>query len=314
MRFLKGCLSNKKAVVIIMSLTVKKLPADQHTVHYESDNDGFLSVYPQSTDMYVNVHDNMEIVYVREGELRLFADDISYLLHGGEAIILNSGNIHFGFTSMDVATVYDAILIDWQKLCMMVDDPETNIFRKLIERKLRFATGVLCENNAADLLHEIHRILAADEERGEGWKLTVISAYYAIASICWKNGMLESIPLYGDENNELWKKDIELFIAFTKYVDCHYMDALAVSDIAGQLHISESKLYKVCRWIVGCPPVEYIARCRLRMAAQYLKSTELSVTEICYACGFRNLSYFIAQFKAYYQETPHRFRQSNTEK
>ena len=297
-----------------MSLTVKKLPTNLHTMHYESENDEFLSVYRQNIDMYVNVHDTMEIVYVHEGELRLYADDITYLLHKGEAIILNSGTVHFGFVSAEKATVFDAILVDWQKLCLTVDDPETNIFRKLIERKLRFVTGILCESNAEELLSEIRRILTAGDERGEGWELTVISAYYTIASLCRKNGMLESVPLYREEKNELWKKDIELFIAFTKYVDCHYMDALAVSDIAGQLHISESKLYKVCRWVVGCPPVEYIARCRLRMAAQYLKSTELSVTEICYACGFRNLSYFIAQFKAYYQETPHRFRQSNTEK
>ena len=297
-----------------MPRTIRKLPAKQQILHYESDSGDFLNLYRQKQDMYVNVHDVMEIVYVYCGELRLYADDVPYVLHSGEAIILNSGCIHYAFADRDAETEYDAVLVDWQQLCLLQDDAETDIYRKLIERKLRFVTAVLQADHDAELLFEIRRIIESGDAGAPGWKLQVISAYYAIAAFCMRQGLFENTSLYDGAKNELWKNDIALYIAFTKYVDSHFRSAMTVSEIAAALHVSESKLYKVCRGVIGCPPVEYIARRRLGMAARYLKSSELSVTEICYACGFRNLSYFIAEFRKVYGETPHRYRIFNTEK
>jgi AraC-like DNA-binding protein len=293
---------------------IKKLPINQQILHYESDYQQFLNIYRLQNDMYVNVHDVMEIVYLYSGELHLYADDVLYVLHGGEAIILNSGCIHYALTSEDTVTEYDAILVDWKQLCLLADDAENDIYKKLAERKVRFVTCILREDHNAELLCEIRRIISGADACAPGWKLQVISAYYSIAAICMRTGLIENMPLYDGEKNELWKNDMALYIAFTKYVDSYFRTAMTVADIAAALHISESKLYKVCKWVNDCPPVEYIARRRLAIAARYLHSTELSVTEICYACGFRNLSYFIAEFRKVYGETPHKYRLSHTEK
>lgn len=299
-----------------MDTRIIEIRTEPRILHFEQANGAsFLSVYKHTKDMYMNIHDEMEIIYVHTGTLRLFADDALYELHGGEAIILNGCCVHFGLASPSPDTWYDAILVDCHRLCLAEnDDPETNIYRKLIDRELFFETCILRDENALALLAEIRRILSVAAGNSPFWKMQIIAAYYSIAAVSLETGLLREAPTEPAVQKEQWKQDMELYISFKKYVIRHYHKAISMPEIADALHISVSKLYKVCKWILGYPPVEYIYRCRLMMAAQMLKSTGMPVSEISYACGFRNLSYFIRRFRKIYGLTPSRFRLCYTEK
>jgi AraC-like DNA-binding protein len=54
--------------------------------------------------------------------------------------------------------------------------------------------------------------------------------------------------------------------------------------------------------------VDYIIDIRLGNAARMLVDTTTSISEICYACGFNNLSNFNRTFKARRGYTPRDFR------
>jgi len=53
---------------------------------------------------------------------------------------------------------------------------------------------------------------------------------------------------------------------------------------------------------------QYMLTYRLHIASHYLRSTNKSVTTICYELNFSHPSYFIAKFKKYYGITPRQFR------
>ena len=55
-------------------------------------------------------------------------------------------------------------------------------------------------------------------------------------------------------------------------------------------------------------PVEYLNTYRIERASRKLLSTDLSVTDIAFNCGFNDLSYFIKTFKAVKGVTPKAFR------
>ncbi len=57
----------------------------------------------------------------------------------------------------------------------------------------------------------------------------------------------------------------------------------------------------------GVSPTEYINDLRITYAANLLLSSNLSVTDICYECGFMNISHFYDLFKAKYMMTPKEF-------
>ena len=55
-------------------------------------------------------------------------------------------------------------------------------------------------------------------------------------------------------------------------------------------------------------PMLYLNRYRLEKSVFLLRNTAMSITEIAYACGFSNTSYFCELFHKYYHTTPEKFR------
>ena len=55
-------------------------------------------------------------------------------------------------------------------------------------------------------------------------------------------------------------------------------------------------------------PQEYINRLKVQDAAKLLCSTRMSIDQVMFECGFRNLSYFRRCFKKNFSITPGRYR------
>jgi AraC-like DNA-binding protein len=55
---------------------------------------------------------------------------------------------------------------------------------------------------------------------------------------------------------------------------------------------------------------EFIRVHRVKVASELLKDKDLNITDVCYASGFNNTSYFSKQFKKVYGVTPLEYRQN----
>jgi len=65
---------------------------------------------------------------------------------------------------------------------------------------------------------------------------------------------------------------------------------------------------KYCRELVNAGPMEFLNRCRLDRAAKMLRDeTNLSITDIAFACGFNSSQYFATRFRQRFQISPSRF-------
>lgn len=60
----------------------------------------------------------------------------------------------------------------------------------------------------------------------------------------------------------------------------------------------------------GVTPSDYVNDLRLSYAANLFITSNLNATEICYECGFQNVSWFYSTFKEKYGVTPANFRKS----
>jgi AraC-like DNA-binding protein len=58
-------------------------------------------------------------------------------------------------------------------------------------------------------------------------------------------------------------------------------------------------------------PMAYLNNYRIERAAGKLMSTDLTVTDIAYGCGFNDLSYFIKTFKLIKGISPNKFRKKH---
>ncbi len=111
------------------------------------------------------------------------------------------------------------------------------------------------------------------------------------------------------EGKLIKKEDNELILKITKLVIEHLDDEnLSLDSIAAEMAISKMQLYRKIKELIDQTPTEFIRTIRLNNAEKLLKTTNKTVQEIMYDCGFNNKTYFYREFAKKFQQTPKEYR------
>lgn len=94
------------------------------------------------------------------------------------------------------------------------------------------------------------------------------------------------------------------------YINRNISEKLTLDSVANAVHVSKYYLSHTFKNTVGMTVFEYITFTRISKAKQLLRETDDSITEICFAAGFDNLSYFGKVFREYEGTTPGTYRKS----
>jgi AraC-like DNA-binding protein len=84
----------------------------------------------------------------------------------------------------------------------------------------------------------------------------------------------------------------------------NYMNPVSLKDLAYLSGRSLSSFKRDFNNIYKIPPSEWIREKRLTRAKELLATTEMSVTDVCFATGFANVSHFSRLFKERYGYSP----------
>jgi two-component system response regulator YesN len=95
------------------------------------------------------------------------------------------------------------------------------------------------------------------------------------------------------------------------FMDANYDRAVTLAEIAKASHLSISRLAHIFKEQMGITIIDYLTGVRIERAKQLLLATNQSCTEICFAVGYNNQSYFTRTFKEIVGMTPRQFRRSN---
>lgn len=93
-----------------------------------------------------------------------------------------------------------------------------------------------------------------------------------------------------------------------QYINDHYAQPLKLADLADLVGMSPVSFSRFFRQRTGRTLSDYIVDIRLGFAARMLVDSSRNISEICYECGFNNLSNFNRTFKAKRNYTPRDFR------
>lgn len=92
------------------------------------------------------------------------------------------------------------------------------------------------------------------------------------------------------------------------YIEEHFYDSICLSDVAGLVGMSDSAFSHFFKSKTNTTFIDYLNNLRIAKACQLLSETNQTVSEICYNCGFNNMSNFIRMFKKKKQYTPNEYR------
>ncbi len=92
------------------------------------------------------------------------------------------------------------------------------------------------------------------------------------------------------------------------HVDRHYREPLDLDTLAAVAGLSKYHFLRLFRRTYGRTPGAYLSERRVERAQDLLRSTNLTVTEVCLAVGFSSLGSFSSRFREITGETPSRFQ------
>lgn len=92
------------------------------------------------------------------------------------------------------------------------------------------------------------------------------------------------------------------------YMEQHYRDPLTLRHVADEARLSPNYFSQLFHEFLGVTFQEHLLVLRARFAGSLLRATDMSVTDICHASGFRALSHFERAFKAQYGMSPRAWR------
>lgn len=87
------------------------------------------------------------------------------------------------------------------------------------------------------------------------------------------------------------------------HLEGSFQERHSLGSLSRAVGMSPFHFSRLFRSLVGTPPGRYLLLTRLERAHRMLRENR-SVTDVCYDCGFRNLSYFTRAFRKRYRVPP----------
>jgi AraC-like DNA-binding protein len=95
-----------------------------------------------------------------------------------------------------------------------------------------------------------------------------------------------------------------------KYLEDHLGEDLNEAIVSRYAGMERSAFSRFFRRHTSVPFIQYLNRLRINRACELLITSEMAITDICYACGFSNLSNFNRQFLLQKNIPPSKYRNS----
>ena len=101
------------------------------------------------------------------------------------------------------------------------------------------------------------------------------------------------------------------FAQVIKHIHRHYGEAMTSKELAKMAGLSVSQFERRFGEAFGVSPRQYLLRIRIESAARLLASTEQTVSEIAFACGFHDHAHLSKSFRKMMHVPPTRYRAAN---
>ena len=265
-----------------------------YSVHYTS--------VPADTDpaLYLHWHNEMEFLYLVEGDLLFQIENQSFSLHAKEGIFIPPGLLHSAKNVGNSPISFYALVFSSNFLISSFDTYSYNTYiLPVMHNNLQFAI-VLQESTPwqRDILDFLHNIFFT-ENRNE---LYIRGLALLMWDALFQNHIIEiGVP------KSLQTLSVQLAPVFT-YIQKHYQQTVTLEELASTVHLSRGQFCRTFKHLTGVTPFHYLLRYRILQSCNALSNTNKKITDIATSHGFNNISYFNRAFIQLMNMTPSQYR------
>ena len=254
-------------------------------------------------------HNEIEIVYVIRSHGTRYVADSSEPFYEGDLVLIGSNVPHYwkndnAYYETDSGLRVNAIVIQ--------------IIPELLEKPI---------NNYPELAHIKELITRADKgvhfsnafSSKIGKQLTSL---YNVKSFDRFSALLKILDAMArtrhyrllaspDSRHKIINVNDDRLNKIFNYIKLNYTDKILLADIARKFEMNPSSFSRYFKLKSGKTLIEYINEMRIRYACKMLQENSYTIAQICFKCGFNNISNFNRIFKKKMKITPKQFIETN---
>lgn len=289
-------------------IEVNVLKDASEVIHYNNPNIP-LYVKHRRLSKYANMealchwHEDIEYIRACEGHMSYYVNGEKITIWEKDALIVNSRQMHYGFSEDKTECLFDCILFQLSLLSPNKEITE-KYFRPVAEHPhlpfIYLHSAVPEEMQIIQLFDEISRRCQGQES---GFELMAVSLLHSAwsAIYCLLEQHLISLDSILDDNLLVQKHMVS-------FIYQNYTKKLSLADIANSGNVCRSKCCLIFKKYLNRSPMEFLNAYRLSVSMRLLTDTPMSITEIAFSCGFFSPSYYTELFQKYKGCSPGKYR------
>ncbi|MGM0878176.1 MAG: AraC family transcriptional regulator [Bacillota bacterium] len=243
-------------------------------------------------------HEFYELSFVVSGEGKQILNGISYTMKRGDLFLLSPADFHEIYVENgSTVELYNVIFSEE----MLRDGLQEMLFSRMVEN-----VAVIRLEDILYIESEFQRLWAEEHSLNIGNQLMNKNILERI--------IIEFIRRSGEKKGFIDQKSINLenkhITKTLSYIQHHFRERLTLEQVAKEAQLSPTYFSKYFSKATGIAFQSYLQELRLQFAKSLIKSSELPITEICYACGFNTLTHFNRSFKQKYGKSPRTYRKN----
>jgi len=252
----------------------------------------------------MHYHNFHELVIVRHGFGHHITKDGSYAIYPGDVFLIRPGDPH-GYCEMRKMELINLLYRPERLQELIAELTQTSGYSHFFETdpqltgRYRFKERISLIPQTMQKVEALSMQMCNEQHaRKTGWQLMMKMIFMQIMCI-----ICRTFEQHSSQANE-----IQEIATIIRYLNDHYTQKLTLESLSARFGKSVPTFSRLFQATLNKSPIHYLIHLRLEKAAETLRTSTKSITDIACQCGFQDSNYFSKMFSRHFAISPRNYR------
>ncbi len=259
--------------------------------------------FPKNPGFHVmHWHEDIQFIYVLEGEIEVVTLENRTILHKGEGIFINKNVVHL--VDKTYACHYNSFIFPDYFLRFYVGSPAEQMVSRIIGNDDFPILHITDTKENLSILQALKKLSFLEQNK------TSLYPYEVLSTLCvlWLE-LCRTVHI-SEEVHKKYSHISNRMAIFLQYIELHYTEDVTLEMLAVSANVSKSECLRCFKATLHTTPYKYLIEYRLSKAADLLKNTDMTIENIASHVGFPHISHFGKCFRKKTGFSPSEYRKN----